>query len=67
MCWARPEAANSDICCGTGDLTVALLKLRPRRSTGGSARSISGSSPRSALLRPIRICLPTSGIRRSEA
>jgi demethylmenaquinone methyltransferase / 2-methoxy-6-polyprenyl-1,4-benzoquinol methylase len=29
---ARPEAAILDICCGTGDLTVALLKLRPRRS-----------------------------------
>jgi demethylmenaquinone methyltransferase/2-methoxy-6-polyprenyl-1,4-benzoquinol methylase len=27
---ARPEAAILDICCGTGDLTMALLKLRPR-------------------------------------
>jgi demethylmenaquinone methyltransferase/2-methoxy-6-polyprenyl-1,4-benzoquinol methylase len=27
---ARPEAAVLDICCGTGDLTMALLKLRPR-------------------------------------
>ena len=26
----RPEAAVLDICCGTGDLTMALLKLRPR-------------------------------------
>jgi demethylmenaquinone methyltransferase/2-methoxy-6-polyprenyl-1,4-benzoquinol methylase len=26
----RPETAVLDICCGTGDLTVALLKLRPR-------------------------------------
>src|SRR5580698_5190448 len=26
---ARPEAAILDICCGTGDLTMALLKLRP--------------------------------------
>lgn len=26
---ARPEAAVLDICCGTGDLTMALLKLRP--------------------------------------
>jgi len=25
----RPEAAILDICCGTGDLTMALLKLRP--------------------------------------
>ncbi len=29
---ARPEAAILDICCGTGDLTMALLKLRPRGS-----------------------------------
>jgi demethylmenaquinone methyltransferase / 2-methoxy-6-polyprenyl-1,4-benzoquinol methylase len=27
---ARPEAAILDVCCGTGDLTMALLKLRPR-------------------------------------
>lgn len=27
---ARPETAVLDICCGTGDLTIALLKLRPR-------------------------------------
>jgi len=28
----RPDAAILDICCGTGDLTMALLKLRPPRS-----------------------------------
>lgn len=27
---ARPEAAVLDICCGTGDMTLALLKYRPR-------------------------------------
>ncbi len=27
---ARPDAAILDICCGTGDLTMALLRLRPR-------------------------------------
>jgi demethylmenaquinone methyltransferase / 2-methoxy-6-polyprenyl-1,4-benzoquinol methylase len=27
---ARPESVVLDICCGTGDLTMALLKLRPR-------------------------------------
>ena len=27
---ARPETAILDICCGTGDLTLALLKLRPQ-------------------------------------
>ena len=26
---AQPDAAVLDICCGTGDLTLALLKLRP--------------------------------------
>jgi demethylmenaquinone methyltransferase/2-methoxy-6-polyprenyl-1,4-benzoquinol methylase len=26
----RPEAAVLDICCGTGDMTMALLKLRPQ-------------------------------------
>ena len=26
---ARPDAEILDICCGTGDLTMALLKLRP--------------------------------------
>jgi len=27
---ARPDAAVLDICCGTGDLTMALLRRRPR-------------------------------------
>ena len=27
---ARPETAVLDICCGTGDLTMALLKWRPK-------------------------------------
>jgi demethylmenaquinone methyltransferase/2-methoxy-6-polyprenyl-1,4-benzoquinol methylase len=27
---AQPDAAVLDICCGTGDLTMALLKLRPQ-------------------------------------
>ncbi|MGD0901568.1 MAG: ubiquinone/menaquinone biosynthesis methyltransferase [Terracidiphilus sp.] len=27
---AQPDAAVLDICCGTGDLTMALLKRRPR-------------------------------------
>jgi demethylmenaquinone methyltransferase/2-methoxy-6-polyprenyl-1,4-benzoquinol methylase len=27
---AKPDASILDICCGTGDMTVALLKLRPR-------------------------------------
>jgi demethylmenaquinone methyltransferase/2-methoxy-6-polyprenyl-1,4-benzoquinol methylase len=31
---ARPEAKVLDLCCGTGDMTAALLKLRP---AGGEA------------------------------
>jgi len=27
---ARPDASVLDICCGTGDMTMALLKYRPR-------------------------------------
>ncbi|MGC9159011.1 MAG: ubiquinone/menaquinone biosynthesis methyltransferase [Terracidiphilus sp.] len=29
---SRPEAAVLDICCGTGDMTMALLKRRPREA-----------------------------------
>lgn len=29
---ARPDAAILDVCCGTGDMTMALLKRRPRGS-----------------------------------
>ena len=29
---AQPDAAILDICCGTGDMTMALLKLRPAGS-----------------------------------
>src|ERR1039458_8651035 len=27
---AKPDAAVLDICCGTGDMTMALLKRRPQ-------------------------------------
>jgi demethylmenaquinone methyltransferase / 2-methoxy-6-polyprenyl-1,4-benzoquinol methylase len=27
---SRPEACVADVCCGTGDLTMALLRLRPQ-------------------------------------
>jgi demethylmenaquinone methyltransferase/2-methoxy-6-polyprenyl-1,4-benzoquinol methylase len=30
---ARPESRVLDLCCGTGDMTAALLKLRPGSST----------------------------------
>jgi demethylmenaquinone methyltransferase/2-methoxy-6-polyprenyl-1,4-benzoquinol methylase len=29
---SRPEAAVLDICCGTGDMTLALLRLRPENA-----------------------------------
>jgi demethylmenaquinone methyltransferase/2-methoxy-6-polyprenyl-1,4-benzoquinol methylase len=29
---ANPDAAILDICCGTGDMTMALLKLRPQHA-----------------------------------
>jgi demethylmenaquinone methyltransferase/2-methoxy-6-polyprenyl-1,4-benzoquinol methylase len=29
---ARPDAAVLDVCCGTGDMTMALLRHRPRKS-----------------------------------
>src|SRR5579862_4620116 len=29
---ANPDAAILDICCGTGDMTMALLKYRPRHA-----------------------------------
>jgi demethylmenaquinone methyltransferase / 2-methoxy-6-polyprenyl-1,4-benzoquinol methylase len=44
---ARPEAAVLDICCGTGDLTMALLKLRPR----GARPVIAADFARSMLRR----------------
>jgi len=30
---ARPQAVALDLCCGTGDMTLALDRLRPRQST----------------------------------
>ena len=30
---AQPDAAVLDICCGTGDMTMALLKCRPRNAS----------------------------------
>jgi len=43
---ARPEAAILDICCGTGDLTMALLRLRP-----SAARPILAADFAPAMLR----------------
>ena len=44
---ARPEAAVLDICCGTGDLTTALLKLRPQ----GAGPILAGDFARAMLRR----------------
>jgi demethylmenaquinone methyltransferase / 2-methoxy-6-polyprenyl-1,4-benzoquinol methylase len=43
---ARPEAAILDVCCGTGDLTMALLRLRPH-----GARPILAADFARAMLR----------------
>jgi demethylmenaquinone methyltransferase / 2-methoxy-6-polyprenyl-1,4-benzoquinol methylase len=43
---ARPQAAILDICCGTGDLTMALLRLRP-----SGARPILAADFAPAMLR----------------
>ncbi len=43
---ARPDAQILDICCGTGDLTMALLKLRPQ-----GARPLLGGDFARAMLR----------------
>ena len=44
---AQPEANILDVCCGTGDLTMALLKLRPR----GSRPILAADFARGMLLR----------------
>jgi demethylmenaquinone methyltransferase/2-methoxy-6-polyprenyl-1,4-benzoquinol methylase len=44
---ARPDAQILDICCGTGDLTMALLKLRPR----GARPVLAGDFARAMLRR----------------
>jgi demethylmenaquinone methyltransferase/2-methoxy-6-polyprenyl-1,4-benzoquinol methylase len=36
---ARPEAQVLDLCCGTGDLTIALDKLRPQSPTNNGERT----------------------------
>lgn len=44
---ARPDAQILDICCGTGDLTMALLKLRPP----GAQPVLAGDFARAMLAR----------------
>ena len=47
---ARPDAEILDICCGTGDLTMALLKLRPE----GARPILAGDFAHAMLLRGAR-------------
>lgn len=47
---ARPESAVLDICCGMGDMTMALLKLRPR----GARPILAGDFARGMLSRGAR-------------
>ncbi len=37
---ARREAVVVDLCCGTGDMTMALYKHRPKGSAGAKSRSL---------------------------
>ena len=47
---ARPDAAVLDICCGTGDMTMALLKHRPH----GARPLLAGDFARAMLSRGAR-------------
>ena len=40
---ARPEAQILDLCCGTGDMTRALLKYRPSKSSTGPLLAVDFS------------------------
>ena len=59
---ADPQASILDICCGTGDMTIALLKLRPHNSQPIIAADFSRAmlDPRRTKVRPIglRSCAP---------
>jgi demethylmenaquinone methyltransferase/2-methoxy-6-polyprenyl-1,4-benzoquinol methylase len=53
----RPEARVLDLCCGTGDMTAALLKLRP-----SSAVQMTGLDFSPHMLNRARIKYPTPAI-----
>ncbi len=42
---ARPETAAVDLCCGTGDMTAALLALRPSGANATPVLGIDFSAP----------------------
>jgi len=55
---SRPDSSILDICCGTGDLTMELLKLRPR----GARPVLAGDFARGMLRRGAeKFRLPDSG------
>lgn len=56
---ARPNAAILDICCGTGDMTMALLKHRPP----GSQPILAGDFARQMLRRGAQKFGPSDGRR----
>jgi demethylmenaquinone methyltransferase / 2-methoxy-6-polyprenyl-1,4-benzoquinol methylase len=59
---ASPDTAILDICCGTGDLTMALLKLRPQ-----GARPILAGDFARAMLRRGAQKFGSSAFRKSRA
>ncbi|HEX4156104.1 MAG TPA: bifunctional demethylmenaquinone methyltransferase/2-methoxy-6-polyprenyl-1,4-benzoquinol methylase UbiE [Acidobacteriaceae bacterium] len=65
---ARPDARVLDLCCGTGDLTAALLALRPKpESAEPNAEPITALDFSPEMLRLARSKFPTSQIRWIEA
>jgi demethylmenaquinone methyltransferase/2-methoxy-6-polyprenyl-1,4-benzoquinol methylase len=42
----RPEAVVLDLCCGTGDMTLALYRHRPKWNASSGAPSLAASSSR---------------------
>jgi demethylmenaquinone methyltransferase/2-methoxy-6-polyprenyl-1,4-benzoquinol methylase len=55
----RPESRVLDLCCGTGDMTAALLKLRPSNSPSGQpATPITGLDFSAHMLDRARIKYP---------
>ena len=41
----RPETVVLDLCCGTGDMTLALDKFRPSASTNNGQRTTNNAAP----------------------
>ncbi|MDP9039998.1 MAG: ubiquinone/menaquinone biosynthesis methyltransferase [Acidobacteriota bacterium] len=54
----RPDAVVLDLCCGTGDMTLALDRYRPRRAQG------SGASPAPILAADFSHCMLALGARK---